>query len=79
MATIMRIRQGIAVSVWDDRMIPLYKALGVIEVTRASEVEYDTTKCAWIATERTTGKIIACGPERNQVINDEVSYLERKL
>jgi hypothetical protein len=79
MAHIIRIKQGIAVSVYDDRFRPIYQALGVATITRATDVEYDATQCAWIATERTTGQIIAYGPERDDVIRQEIEYLEGKL
>lgn len=48
-------------------------------VRRASEVEYNHVRGQWEATELRTGQIIASGPERNKVIEEEVRILNQRL
>jgi hypothetical protein len=79
MASKLVIRSGVAVGVYDDRLRPIYAALGRVEITRASDVEYDAASQSWVALDRLTGKVIACGPSRGDVIKQEVIVLEGRL
>jgi hypothetical protein len=78
MASKIVIRGGVARSVYDDRFLPIYAALGgALEVNRASQVEYDTKTREWVAWHE--GRVIARGKVRADVIAAEVAYLERGL
>lgn len=79
MATIIKVQQGIAISVYDDRLRPIYQALGIQEITRASNVEWEAEKSAWVARDPQSGDIIAYGPDRAEVIRLEVMALESKI
>jgi hypothetical protein len=76
MATRIDIRNGVATCVYDDRFRPLLEALGVMEVHRASEVEFNPQTGEWEAKLLATGEIIASGINRNDVITAEVTWLE---
>jgi hypothetical protein len=80
MANKISIRNGVAVGVYDDRLLPIYKALGSkLVVERASNVEFHSRAQWWVAYSAKTGGVIACGPNRSDVINEEIEYLERGL
>jgi hypothetical protein len=80
MATKIVIKAGVAVSVYDDRFAPIYAALGLqVEITRASDVEFDHDLRKWVAVECASGKVIASGDSRGEVIRAEIVYLERGL
>lgn len=76
MATKITIRGGQVNCVYDDRFRPFFEALGIIQVKRATEVEFDSLSQEWIATHLATGKVIARGPNRKEVIDTEVKWLE---
>lgn len=79
MANKIVIQDGKASCVYDDRFRPLLEALGVMEVERASEVEFNPNSRKWEATLLATGETIASGTNRNDVITAEVAYLEACL
>lgn len=63
-------------AVYGDRLRDL--ALGPLEVTRASNVEFNHELQQWEA--RTpTGELIASGPNRDEVIREEVKVIESRL
>ena len=74
MADRITIGGGQVTCVYDDRFLPLLKALGKVEIIRATDVEYYFGE--WIATLRATGEIIARGQSRDEVIKEEVKWLE---
>jgi hypothetical protein len=78
-ASKLQIENGVATCVWDDRFRPLLEALGVFEVRRASEVEFNPASGEWEATLISTGQLIAHGLNRNEVIANEVSWIEENL
>jgi hypothetical protein len=52
--------------------------LGDMQVSRASNVEFDHQRQEWEA--RTPdGELIASGPKRDEVIRQEVDVIERRL
>jgi len=78
MASKLTIKNGVAVGVYDDRLLPLYMALGSIKIDRASTVEYDHVRGEWVA--RACDRIgtrIASGQMRSDVIAAEIAFLER--
>lgn len=78
MASKIVIKAGVAVSVYDDRFAPIFAALGLhVEITRASDVEFDHDLRKWVAVERVSGKVIASGINRADVVKAEIIYLER--
>lgn len=79
MATKLVIRDGLAVGVYSDRWRPILEALGAMQVTRASEVEYEPESGDWVATLPGTTTEIARGRNRADVIAAEVAYLEDRL
>lgn len=79
MASKIVLRGGDAEAVYDDRLAPLYHALGVAHIERATDVEYDPGSREWVATHRNTGTVIATGPVRSNVIKQEVDWLEERL
>lgn len=78
MATKITVAGGEVNCVYDDRFRPLLEALGVLEIKRATEVEFAQDIQLWEATHIATGKIIAQGPNRNEVIEAEVKWLEEQ-
>ncbi|NBQ70787.1 MAG: hypothetical protein EBU46_18930 [Nitrosomonadaceae bacterium] len=63
-------------AVYGDRLRDL--ALGPLEVTRASNVEFNHSTQQWEA--RTpAGELIASGPNRDAVIREEVKVIESRL
>ncbi len=79
MASKVVIRNGTAETVYDDRWRVIMEALGGLQITRASEVEFDPESGDWIATLPGTTQVIARGPNRAAVIAAEVEYLEARL
>lgn len=76
MATIIKVGSQVE-AVYDDRFMPIFQALGSVHIERATDVEFESGE--WIATHRATKQVIARGPNRNQVIKDEVAWLEKEL
>jgi hypothetical protein len=67
---------GNVTAVYSDRLRSL--DLGPMEVTRASNVEFDSASQQWEA--RTPGgELLASGPERDKVIREEVRIIESRL
>ncbi len=63
-------------AVYNDRLRGL--SLGSMEVQRASNVEFDPVSQEWEA--RTPGgELIAKGPNRDEVIKQEVRVIETRL
>lgn len=79
MATVAKIQGGGIESVYDDRFFPLLKALGSVEVRRATNVEFDEAAQEWVATHLESGRVIGRGSNRSEVIRQEVDWLERKM
>lgn len=79
MATKIVLRGGGAEAVYDDRLAPLFHALGVAKIDRATDVEYDDHSRMWVATHRDTQQVIAAGPVRSEVIKQEVAWLEERM
>lgn len=77
MACKVVVRNGHAVGVYDDRWSSIYDALGVLEVARASNVEFE--RGVWVARLANDGKVIAALRVRSEVIKAEIEYLERGL
>lgn len=76
MATKIHISGGEVNCVYDDRFRPILEALGVSDIKRATDVEYNQATKEWEAKLFSTGQIIAHGPNRNDVIAAEVKWLE---
>lgn len=79
MAEVVALQGGTAEAVYDDRWRCIYEALGVLSVTRASEVEFDALSGEWVATHCATGHVIGRGRSRSQVIAQEVVWLEANV
>ena len=79
MATRIHVHAGRASGVYDDRLAPIYRALGTLHVERATDVEYDPTTQEWVATYRPTRQVIARHANRAAVIRAEVAWLEQNL
>ena len=80
MASIIKISEGVAYSVYDDRFQPIYEALGDnLKVSRATQVEWSSASQQWQAIDFYTGKVIASDRNRSEVIRQEVEYLEGRL
>lgn len=76
MATKISIGAGVATGVYDDRLRPIFEALGVLSVKRASEVEYEEETGDWVARLLMDGREIGRGKNRADVIKQEVEFLE---
>ena len=63
-------------AVYGDRLRDL--ALGPLEVTRASNVEFNHAAQQWEA-HTPAGELIAAGPNRDEVIRQEVAVIESRL
>ena len=75
MATKIFINKSTVSCVYDDRFRPFFEALGVPVIQRASNVEFNHETQEWEA-QLPDGQTIAKGTNRDQVITDEVKYLE---
>lgn len=78
MATKMVLRGGEALAVWDDRFRRIYEAVGVLNVQRATDVEFDHESGEWVATHLASGQVIGRGKNRSEVIEQEVEWLENE-
>lgn len=72
-------KDGTARMVYSDKWAPIARALGALEITRATDITWDYAAQEFIATDRQTGAIIARGTNRADVIAQEVKFLERRL
>ena len=79
MANLLVVKNGIAEGVYDDRLLPLYEALGMPIISRASSCEYSPVLGLWVAVDLRTGRKIAYAKKRADCLRDEVAYLEGKL
>lgn len=79
MATRLVVTGAGLTGVYDDRLAPIYAALGTLRVKRASEVEYDDGRGEWVAVSVETGEEISSGANRAGVIAAEVRWLEARL
>ncbi|MBI4472181.1 MAG: hypothetical protein HY646_05900 [Acidobacteria bacterium] len=84
MATQIKIgRDGVVRAVYDDRFRAILEALGAMRVERASQVEFESATGDWVARRildsDMLGEEIARGKNRNDVIAEEVRYLEALL
>ena len=70
---------GTAQMVYSYKWAPIARALGALTITRATDVEWNDDAQQWEAHHRASGKIIAAGPNRADVIRQEVTYLEEEL
>jgi hypothetical protein len=69
-------KDGTARAVYSDQLRKL--GLGPMKVTRASNVEFNEASQMWEAI-TPKGELIASGPDRDQVIKDEVKVIESRL
>ena len=67
---------GNVCAVYSDRLRELH--LGPMEVTRASNVEFNGSTQEWEA-HTPKGELIAHGVNRDQVINREIQVIESRL
>lgn len=79
MATKIAINGGTVSCVYDDRFRPLLEALGVMHVERASNVEFNPDTRNWEATLTGDSAPIASDPNRDQVIKEEVAWIEENV
>lgn len=77
MASKIVLKDGIAAGVYDDRLLPIYRALGVVAVSRASNVEFEGGQ--WVARSVSTGRVLGSSPDRRDAIKQEIEALERGL
>ena len=68
---------GAVAAVYSDRLQGL--PLGPMQVTRASNVEFNEKTQSWEATSAQDGSLIAAGPLRDAVIQQEVKIIESRL
>jgi hypothetical protein len=82
-ASKITIRNGEAIGVYDDRLRPLFEAMGPIKVKRATTVEFEEESGDWVAVllneDGSPGKEIARGRLRDKVIEEEVAWLEKEV
>lgn len=78
MATKVVLQGNQAAAVYDDRYRPIYEALGTLTVQRATDVEFDHATGDWQATHLGNGQQIGRGKQRDEVIQQEVAWLERE-
>jgi hypothetical protein len=79
MANVIKVCGRTVRCVYDDRFRPLLEALGHMEITRATDVEFEPSTGMWVARLRETGEEIARSRERAECIRAEVEFLERRL
>ncbi|MDR7545488.1 MAG: hypothetical protein QN120_14685 [Armatimonadota bacterium] len=70
-------QEGTVTGVWSDD-IP-WQEFGQVACHRLSSVEWDPARQEWVATDLATGRTIAAGPTRTQVLQAEASYYNALL
>lgn len=70
--------EGDFTGIYSDRLRPVAVALGGVEITRASEVEFAHARSLWEA-RKPGGELIAEHTDRALCIRLEVKYLEAEL
>lgn len=70
---------GTAEAVYSDRFRCVLEALGDLQVTRASEVEFEPQTGEWVARHAMTGQEIGRDRNRSEAIRQEVVWLEQNL
>ncbi len=75
---IVSLRGGEARAVYCDRFRSILEAMGALQVTRATNVEFESATGEWVATHRESGQIIGRGRNRSEVVAQEVAWLEEK-
>lgn len=76
---LMSFHNGEVKAVYDDRLRPIFEALGEVHIERATDVEFDEASGDWVATHRATGLEIGRGKNRTQVLQQEISWLEERI
>mgnify|MGYP001608309897 CR=1 FL=1 len=66
-------------AVYDDRLLPLFDALGSVRIERASEVEWDSSSREWLAVHKASGQVIGRSRNRQEAVRQEVEWLERRV
>lgn len=82
MASKISVGPGGIEGVYDERLAPLYLALGHVEIKRATHVEPRVTDAGivWDATHIETGTVIATGvASKAEAVALEVAWLEARL
>lgn len=79
MASKIMVRGSEVSCMYDDRFLPIFRALGRVSIKRASEVEFDSASGLWVAVDLSTGREISRGVSRSAVIAAEIEYFERGL
>lgn len=69
---------GTLVGVWDDE-IPWHEIGHITAVPRLSSVEFDHDRQQWVAQDLRTGREIAAGPSRSDVLRAEAAYYNTLL
>lgn len=69
-------KAGTVKAVYSDKIRNMN--LGAMQVARASNVEFNETTQLWEAT-TPNGELIASGPNRDEVIKEEVHVIESRL
>lgn len=65
-------------SVYNDDLQKARDVLGKPDVKRASNVEWDENRELWVAKLKDTGEILAEGPNRAEVVKEEVRVLNER-
>ena len=79
MATKMILGGGKVTTVYDDRWAPILAALVGEEYEAPRVTDVERIRGEWVATHRSSGMVIARGPNRAEVIQAEVAWLESRL
>jgi hypothetical protein len=70
---------GTVKTVYNDKLRPLNERLGSVSIKRASNVEFNNTTQQWEARLVETDELIASGPNREEVIKQEIAIIESRL
>jgi predicted metal-dependent RNase len=77
--SIVSLRGGEARAVYSDRFRSIFEGMGVLQVQRATDVEFESATGEWVATHRESGQVIGRGRNRSEVVAQEVEWLEKRL
>ena len=69
---------GRAIGVYSDS-IPWASLGRILDMPRASHVEFDTARREWVARDARSGRIVACGRSRETVLREEHEHYTREI
>ena len=73
-----RLANGHVHGLWFDEFADLFRELGIVEVCRASQIEWNRETAKW-EVHLTDGQFIGAFDRRDQAIAHEIAFLQERL